>query len=868
MSVRTKQAAERATAGGDADPLIERFLHHLRFTQGEAWETATPHDHFVCLALAVRDRIVDRMVATQRAYHEQDVKRVYYLSLEYLLGRQLRNNLVCLGLYDTCRAGLARLGLDLELICELERDAGLGNGGLGRLAACYIDSAATLELPFYGYGIRYEYGIFDQEIEDGWQVEYPDYWLRFGSPWEIPRPEFTTPVRLYGHVEDRTDEQGRYRPIWKDYRTVMGLPYDVPIVGYGVNTVTLLRLWAARASETFDLAAFNRGGYVEAVREKATSETISKVLYPSDELYVGKELRLTQQYFFVACTLTDIIRRYEKNHETFDALPDKVAIQLNDTHPALAIAELMRILVDERGMPWEQAWELTRACFGYTNHTLLPEALEMWPVPLLRHVLPRHLQIIFEINRRFLDEVDWRWPGDLGRRRNLSLIQEGPVQSVRMAHLAIVGSHSVNGVAALHTDLIRSRLVPDFAELWPENFSNKTNGVTPRRWLLACNPGLAAAITKRIGDGWIRDLEQLRKLEKHADDPEFQEEFRAVKRANKQRLADAIQGRLGVKVSPDALFDVQVKRLHEYKRQLLNILHVVMRYHQLLDDPDADLAPRVVLFGAKAAPAYWRAKLIIKLINDVARTINHDGRIGDKLRVAFLPNYRVSLAEEIIPAADLSEQISTAGMEASGTGNMKFAMNGALTIGTLDGANIEIREAVGEENFFLFGLTADQVSERRPLHDPWQTYHADADVRRALDAIASGQFNAASPELFRPVFDWLTHERDYYMLMADIESYTAAQQQVDMVWHQPQAWTRAAILNVARVGRFSSDRAVREYAEEIWRVTPTPIKMPSEAMWKRPATQARVKPSASPPAKSAKKAMPGKATKKTIKASR
>ncbi len=839
MTVRTEEASRRPAAPGDADPLIERFLHHLRFTQGEAWETATPHDHFVCLALAVRDRIVDRMVATQRAYHEQDVKRVYYLSLEYLLGRQLRNNLVCLGLYDTCRAGLAELGLDLDRLCALEPDAGLGNGGLGRLAACYIDSAATLQLPFYGYGIRYEYGIFDQEIVDGWQVEYPDYWLRFGSPWEIPRPEFTTPVRLYGRVEERTDAQGRYRPVWKDYRTVMGLPYDIPIVGYGVNTVNLLRLWAARASETFDLAAFNRGGYVEAVREKATSETISKVLYPSDELYVGKELRLTQQYFFVACTLTDIIRRYEKNHETFDALPDKVAVQLNDTHPALAIAELMRILVDERGLGWEEAWELTCACFGYTNHTLLPEALEMWPVALLGHVLPRHLQIILEINRRFLDEVDWRWPGDLERRRSLSLIQEGPVQSVRMAHLAIVGSHSVNGVAALHTGLIRSRLVPDFAELWPEKFSNKTNGVTPRRWLLACNPGLAAAITKRIGDGWVSDLEQLRKLEKHADDSEFQDEFRAVKRANKQRLADWIQERLGVKVSPDALFDVQIKRLHEYKRQLLNILYVVTRYHRLLDDPKGDLAPRVVLFGAKAAPAYGRAKLIIKLINDIARTINHDERIGDKLRVVFLPNYRVSLAEQIIPAADLSEQISTAGMEASGTGNMKLAMNGALTIGTLDGANIEIREAVGEENFFLFGLTADQVSERRPQHDPWETYHANAEVRRALDAIAGGELNPASPELFRPVFEWLTHERDYYMLMADIESYAAAQEQVDMVWNQPRAWSRAAILNVARVGRFSSDRAVREYAEQIWKVGPTPIGIPSEALWKSPPAKAR-----------------------------
>lgn len=861
MSVQTKRESKRLTCSDTPKSLAEHFLHHLRFTQGEGWESATSHDHFVSLALSVRDLIVDRMVATQRTYHERDVKRVYYLSLEYLLGKQLRNNLVCLGVYDAFREALERLGLDIDHLCELEPDAGLGNGGLGRLAACYIDSAATLQLPLYGYGIRYEYGIFEQEMVDGWQVEHPDYWLRFGSPWEIPRPEFTTPVRLYGYVADQHDSRGRYRPVWKGYRTVMGLPYDIPTVAYGANTVNLLRLWSARASETFDLAAFNRGGYVEAVREKATSETISKVLYPSDEMDVGKELRLMQQYFFVACTLTDVIRRYEKNHDTLDALPDKVAIQLNDTHPALAIAELMRIMVDERGIEWERAWELTRGCFGYTNHTLLPEALEIWSVSLLGRILPRHLQIIFEINDRFLKEVDRRWPGDLTRQRNLSLIQEGPVKSVRMAHLAIVGSHSVNGVAALHTDLIRSRLVPDFAELWPEKFSNKTNGVTPRRWLLSCNPGLAAAITKRIGDGWICDLEQLRELEQYADDPAFQKEIRAVKHDNKQRLADWIQRRLSIRVSPDALFDVHVKRLHEYKRQLLNILQVVMRYHRLLDEPDAELAPRVVLFGAKAAPAYARAKLVIKFICDVARTINRDERIGDRLKVVFLPNYRVSLAERIIPAADLSEQISTAGMEASGTGNMKFALNGALTIGTLDGANIEIREAVGEENFFLFGLTAEQVSNSRPRHDPWQTYNNNAAVRRALDAVASGEFNPESPELFRPVAGWLTHDRDYYMLMADIESYLRAQQQVDMQWRNPEVWTRSAILNIARIGYFSSDRAVREYAEQIWNVTPTPIEPPSEEMWKRPAAKARAK----TPKKTVKKTTQKKTTRKVSK---
>jgi starch phosphorylase len=827
----TRQATRTARASAskpDADALMERFFHHLRFTQGEAWETAQPHDHFASLALAVRDQIVDRMIATQKAYHERDVKRVYYLSLEYLLGRLLRNNLVCLGLYEECQRRFAQLGLELDRVCELQADAGLGNGGLGRLAACFLDSAATLELPFYGYGIRYEYGIFQQDIVSGWQVERPDYWLRFGSPWEIPRPEFACPIRLYGHVEERTDAQGRYRPSWRGYRMVIGLPYDIPIVGYGANTVNILRLWSARASETFDLGAFNRGGYVEAVREQALNETISKVLYPSDETDAGRELRLAQEYFFVACTLSDIIRRYEKNHDTLEALPDKVAIQLNDTHPALAIAELMCILVDERGMDWGPAWELTCGVFAYTNHTLLPEALEKWPVPLLRRVLPRHLQIIFEINQRFLDgPVQQRWPGDEDRRRRMSLIEEGPVQSARMAHLAMVGSRCVNGVAALHTDLLRTRVVPDFAELWPEKLVNVTNGVTPRRWLLVCNPGLASAITRRIGDGWVRDLDQLRRLEEYADDPEFQAEIQAVKQENKQRLASWVQKRMGVTLPTEALFDVQVKRLHEYKRQLLNLLHVVMRYHRLLEEPEGDLVPRVVIFGAKAAPAYARAKLIIKLINDVAATINRDRRIDARMRVIFVPNYDVSRAERIIPAADLSEQISTAGTEASGTGNMKFALNGALTIGTLDGANIEIREAVGPENFFLFGLTADEVAQRRPGHNPWETYHANPAVRRALTGIAQGEFSPLTPTLFRPVQEWLTHEGDYYMLMADIESYVQAQQRVDALWQNPSAWTRAVILNIARVGYFSSDRAVREYAEKIWEVKSAPIKMPA-----------------------------------------
>ncbi|NLX21162.1 MAG: glycogen/starch/alpha-glucan phosphorylase [Phycisphaerae bacterium] len=821
----------------DPGELVEQFLRRLRLTQAVSWDLASPYDHYVAMARSVRDQIVDRMIATQAAYHEQDVKRVYYLSLEYMLGRQLRNSLVCLGVFDACRERLSALGIDLDALCSIEPDAGLGNGGLGRLAACYLDSATTLELPIYGYGIRYEYGIFEQDLNNGWQVERPDCWLRFGSPWEIARPEFACPVRMYGYVGQRTDARGHSRPTWMGYSTVMALPYDIPIVAWGTNTVNLLRLWSARASETFDLEAFNRGGYVEAVRQQALSETISKVLYPSDETDAGRELRLKQQYFFVAGTLSDVLRRYERTQDTLDAFPDKVAIQLNDTHPTLAIAELMRIFVDERGLQWERAWEMTRATFAYTNHTLLPEALEQWPVPLLSRLLPRHMQVIFEINQRFLDgEVLRRWPNDMQRLERLSLIGEGSAQTVRMAHLAIVGSHCVNGVAALHSDLIRTRLVPAFAELRPDQFLNVTNGVTPRRWMVSCNRALSAAITRRIGDGWVRDLDQLRRLEPLADDPEFQGEIARIKRENKSRLAPWIQKRLGVAISPDALFDVHIKRLHEYKRQLLNIIQVVMRYHRILEDPGADLPPRVVIFGAKAAPAYKRAKLIIKLIHDVARTINHDTRIGDRLRVLFVPNYNVSLAEVIIPAADLSEQISMAGTEASGTGNMKFAMNGALTIGTLDGANIEIRDAVGQENFFLFGLTADEVSERKPQHNPWDTYQNNPAVRRALDAIAQGEFSPQEPGLFREILSWLTVEHDQYMLMADIASYVAAQRRVDELWKDRTGWTRAAILNIARIGYFSSDRSIREYAEHIWHASPVHVEMVPMDLYSRPAT--------------------------------
>lgn len=824
---RSTSGPDNEATSTDVDVVMARFRSRIRFTQAVTWELSSPYDQYVSLCRAVRDQIVDRMIATQAAYQEQQAKRVCYLSLEYLLGRFLKNNLVCLGLYDGVRERLARLGVELDRLCEFEPDAGLGNGGLGRLAACYLDSATTLELPMYGYGIRYDFGIFEQAIVNGWQVERPDCWLRFGSPWEVARPELTCPVRLYGRVNYRADSSGRFHPIWQDYRTVMAVPYDLPIVAYGTRTVNFLRLWAARASESFDLAAFNRGGFVEAVREQALTETLSKVLYPSDETDAGRELRLSQQYFFVASTLTDIIRRYEKDHDDLDDLPDHVAIQLNDTHPSLAIAELMRTLVDERGLGWEHAWELTRATFAYTNHTLLPEALEVWPVEMMGRVLPRHLQIIFEINQRFLDgEVARAWPGDAGRRQRLSLIQEGPTKAVRMAHLAIVGSHCVNGVAALHTELIRSRLVPDFAELWPDKFRNITNGVTPRRWLRVCNPGLAEAISRRIGDDWVRDLRRLRQLEGHATDRTFQEELQRVKHENKSRLAGFVQGRLGIRLDPRAMFDVQVKRLHEYKRQLLNLLQVIIRYQRILDEPEGDWVPKVVIFGAKAAPAYVRAKLIIKLIHDVARTINQDRRIGDRLRVVFIPNYGVSLAEMIIPAADLSEQISTAGTEASGTGNMKFALNGALTIGTLDGANIEIRQAVGEEHFFLFGLTAEQVPQRRRDYNPGQIAQEHPTIRRALDAISQGVFNREAPGLFRPIVDSLTRDGDPYMLLADLEDYLDAQGRADSHWRQPEKWMQSVILNIARSTFFSSDRAVREYAEEIWNVSP--ITVPAE----------------------------------------
>jgi starch phosphorylase len=793
------------------------FTDHVQFSRSRDFEGATAFDRYVALALAVRDRLVQRWTRTQGAYYEKDAKRAYYLSAEFLLGRALTANLQALGVHEAYRAVLAEMGIDLDELVEQEPDAGLGNGGLGRLAACILDSMATLALPGHGYGIRYEFGIFEQAIRNGHQVERADEWLRFGNPWEIERPEYTVSVSFGGRTERVPAGDGRFRVIWQADERVLGVPYDTPIAGYRNDTVNSLRLWAARAHQEFDFALFNSGDYVKAVQAKNASEVISKVLYPNDNFEAGRELRLRQEYFFVACSIHDIVWRYKKTHPTFERFADKVAIQLNDTHPAVAIAELMRVLVDEHDVSWDEAWKQTVGAFGYTNHTLLPEALERWPVALFQRLLPRHLEIIFEINRRFLREVMDAFPHDDARVARMSLIEEGPERKVRMAHLAVVGSHSVNGVAQLHTELIKSELLADFRQLWPEKFNNKTNGVTPRRWLLACNPALAALITEKIGEGWVTQLERLQELERHVDDAEFRQRLRTVKHDNKVALAAVIRREIGLEVQPDSIFDCQIKRLHEYKRQLLNALHIVA-LHQRVKRGE-HVTPRTFVFGAKAAPGYRQAKLIIKLIHAIGYVVNGDRHAG-AIRVAFLPNYRVTLAERIIPAADVSEQISTAGMEASGTGNMKLAMNGALTVGTLDGANIEIREAVGAENFFLFGLTAAEVTERRRANIPGRlAVEADPELREAIELVASGFFCPEERDLFRPLVDGLLG-RDEYMVTADFPAYSACQRDVGKAFSDQDDWSRRAALNIARVGRFSSDRTVREYAEEIWGVSP------------------------------------------------
>ncbi|MET0400385.1 MAG: glycogen/starch/alpha-glucan phosphorylase [Longimicrobiaceae bacterium] len=798
------------------DALKRAITDHVTYTLALDGTSANERDVYMSTAWSVRDRLAERWAATQSAYRRDDVKRVYYLSLEFLMGRALGNALINLGLDGATAEAVAELGYDLEVLEEREPDAGLGNGGLGRLAACYLDSMATLEIPGYGYGIRYEHGIFRQRIDaDGRQVEMPDNWLRDDNPWEIARPDRTYPVKFYGRVVGEKDAEGRVHFSWVDTSDVLAMAYDTPIPGYCNHTVNTLRLWAAKATEEFDLEGFIRGNYIAAVEAKTQTETISKVLYPPDDTGAGKELRLKQQYFFVSATLQDILLRYKRERKTFTDFPDKVQVQLNDTHPAVAIPELMRLLMDEEGLEWDDAFDIARRTFAYTNHTVLPEALEAWGVDLFSRLLPRHYDLVREIDRRFRERVAGAFPEDPARVERMAIISGG---QVRMAHLAIVGSHTVNGVAALHTQILRERIFHEFDELYPDRITSVTNGVTQRRWLLRSNPGLSELITETVGDGWIVDLPLLKGLEAHADDTVFRERWRAIKAANKAALAKVVLAEAGVKMDPHALVDVQVKRMHEYKRQLLNALRLVDLYLRLRDDPALDVVPRAVLFGGKAAPTYWTAKLIIQLINAVAAKANADPAVSPRLQVAFLPDYRVSLAERIFPGSDLSEQISTAGYEASGTGNMKFALNGALTIGTLDGANVEIAEAVGPDNVFIFGLTAEQVAASKAAgYDPRRFVEASPRLRRVLDFISSGALSAENPGLFRPLLDSLLND-DRFMLLADFDAYVAAQDAVDAAYRDREAWTRSAILNVARCGFFSSDRSVREYAERIWKL--------------------------------------------------
>lgn len=803
----------------EIEKLKEEIETHLIQDQAHELETATRGDWWRAISLTVRGRMMERACEVRRAHRLQNVKRVYYLSLEYLMGRLLVDNLVNLRLLDSCRTAVSEMGKDFEEIVEEGADLGLGNGGLGRLAACFMDSLATLDYPAVGYGIYYEFGLFRQKFIDGEQAESPDDWRRFGNPWGICRPEYAVEVPVYGYVENQFDELGQGRIVWVGKRTILGVPYDIPVGGYNGSTVNFLRLWESRASREFDLDVFNRGGYVEAVREKAESESISKVLYPNDSTEAGKELRLVQQYFFVTCSLHDILRRHRESNETWDSFPDKAAIQLNDTHPAIAVAELMRMFIDDELLPWDQAWGICQKTFAYTNHTLLPEALEKWSVPLFEKVLPRHLQIIFEINKRFLEnEVGKKWPGNVEKLAQMSIIEEGAPNFIRMAYLAVVGSHSTNGVAALHTDLLKRNLFKNFYELYPQRFQNKTNGITPRRWLKSCNEELSALIDRSIGTDWPTNLDKLRDLEPFADDVGFQEEFMAIKLRNKVRLAKLIQERCGITVDPTALFDVQIKRLHEYKRQHLNLLNILTQYRRLLQNPDLDVVPRVFVFGAKAAPGYVLAKAIIHAINAIGETINNDARIGGKLKVAFIPNYGVSAAEVIIPASDLSEQISTAGKEASGTGNMKLALNGSLTIGTLDGANVEIMEEVGEENIFIFGLTVDEVEDLwKSGYCSMDQYWADPELRAVIDWLSSAAF--APKGAFDSIRYSLLDGGDPYLVLADYRAYVDAQAKVDLAYRDTKAWAKMAILNTARVGKFSSDRTIQEYAADIWKLS-------------------------------------------------
>ena len=804
------------------------FLDNLFYVQGKTPALATKTDYYMALAYTVRDRMLHRWISTAETYTKHGSRTVAYLSAEFLMGPHLGNNLVNLGMYDDVRAAVTEIGLDFQELLSHEDEPGLGNGGLGRLAACFLDSLATLEIPSIGYGIRYEFGIFQQEIIDGWQVEKTDKWLRFGNPWEVARPEWAVEVKLGGRTERFYDEHGRVRVRWVPGKTVNGVPYDTPILGYRVNTANTLRLWKAEAPESFDFSIFNRGDYYGAVNQKVVSENLSKVLYPNDEAAAGKELRLEQQYFFVCCSLQDMLRILHIQKIPLERFHEKFAVQMNDTHPSVAVAELMRLLVDERAMEWDAAWHIVRNAFGYTNHTLLPEALERWPIATFGKVLPRHLEIVYEINARFLDEARLRFFGDDARIARLSLIDESGERYVRMANLASVGCHAINGVAALHTQLLKQDVLHDFAELWPEKLSNKTNGVTPRRWMALANPRLAALITETIGDGWLTSLERLRELEPFAEDSNFRMRWREIKRHNKRDFAQFARERTGVLLDPDSMFDVQVKRIHEYKRQHLAIIHVVSLYHRLKSDPHFEMQPRTFIFGGKAAPGYHYAKLIIKLITSVGEVVNRDPQVRDRLKVLFLPNFNVTNGQRLYPAAELSEQISTAGKEASGTGNMKFCMNGALTIGTSDGANIEICEEVGAENFFLFGLLASEVYALKARgYRPAYYYETNPELRAAIDLIADGFFSRGDVNLFRPLVDGLM-KWDPYLLFADFQSYSECQTRVDQAYRDVDHWTRMSIMNTARSGKFSSDRTVREYVNEIWRAPTVPIRLLSQ----------------------------------------
>ncbi|MEO0408338.1 MAG: glycogen/starch/alpha-glucan phosphorylase [Cyanobacteria bacterium P01_A01_bin.135] len=816
---------DRDRTGISVAAIKRSFLDNLFFVQGKPVALATQHDYYMALAYLVRDRMLQRWNSTAASYTQQGARTVCYLSAEFLMGPHLGNNLVNMGIYEPVKQAMEELGLDFDQLLAQEVEPGLGNGGLGRLAACYLDSMASLEVPSLGYGIRYEFGIFQQEIKDGWQVERTDKWLRYGNPWEVARPEWAQAVQFGGYVESHTDKQGQYQVRWVPEREVMGVPYDTPILGYQVNTANTLRLWKAEAVESFDFAVFNQGNYYGAVEEKVSSENVTKVLYPNDETAAGKQLRLEQQHFFVSCSLKDMFRILKGQNIPPERFHEKFAIQLNDTHPAIAAVELMRLLLDEYGMIWDAAWAVTQKSMAYTNHTLMPEALEKWPISLFGRLLPRHLEIIYEINSRFLEVVRMAFPKDPARLQRLSLIDESGDRYVRMANLACVSSHTINGVAALHSELLKQTVLKDFYDLFPERFCNMTNGVTPRRWIVLSNPRLTELATRHIGDGWVKHLDQLQQLEPLVEDASFRQEWRQIKQDVKRDLAGHIHRRTGVLVDPASLFDVQVKRIHEYKRQHLNALHIVTLYSQLKQNPALQITPRTFIFSGKAAPGYHMAKLMIRLITGIGEMVNKDPDLRNQMRVVFLPNYNVTNSQKIYPASDLSEQISTAGYEASGTGNMKFAMNGALTIGTLDGANVEIREAVGAKNFFLFGRTAPEIQALKAEgYRPWDYYQGNSVLKDALDLISSGHFSRGDADLFKPLVDKLLHQ-DPFALLADYQPYVDCQRLVGQAYRDSDRWTRMSILNSVRMGKFSSDRSIQEYCDEIWKVSSLPISL-------------------------------------------